>query len=365
MNKISWKQLVALFVTTRVSAEMLTIPGELIRYGTDRFWSILAAKLAVLVLFLPLLFLTMRFKGDNFLTPAIRRSKIFGGVLAVIFTAALAMVTLETLINLQLYISDVIFNDMLFITGVIIISAAAFYGALKGFSAISRCSIFALVIFAVLLILIAVTSGDTMDFTYLYPSFVRDNDYFVRSMLAEISSCSEILVFAVFCGNIRTKPNRAVFFYLAAALAVLEGLTLLYNLALGPYLTALEYPMYYISSLSDIVVFQRLDGIDAVVWVLCGIIKLAVLLAAAHNIFTSFGKAPDKIRQTVILAVYTAAVLAAAYYLGTDKGRYDQFEAVTHLPIHIVAAGTLIPLVVLIAGKKKPTAKGEEKNEKA
>ncbi len=362
MNKISWGQMTVLLIITRISAEMI-IPGELTRYGSDRFWSLLAAKLAVLMLFLPLIFLTVRFKGDNFLLPAIRRSKILGGALAVIFVVALAASTVETLVNLQLYVSDVIFDSMLFITGAAAVAAAAFYGALKGFSAISRSSIFALTLFAVLIVLITVTSWENMDVTFLYPSFIRDGNYFMKSFFSEISSCSEILVFAVFCKNIRSKPNRSVFFYLGAVLIILEGLNLLYNIILGPYLSALEYPLYYISSLSDIVIFQRLDGIDAVVWVFCGIIKLALLFAAAHDILSSFDTSPVKLRRSIGLAVYAASIVGISFFIGTDKPRLDMFETFMHSALHIAVAGTLIPLIVLIAGKKRPQAKGEENEE--
>ena len=362
MNEISWKQLAALFVVTRASAEMTVIPGELILYGPDRFWSILAAKLIVFILFLPAIFMALRFKGEGFLVPAIRRNKIFGSILAILFMLSLTAVILETLINLQLYISDVIFDNMLFIIGVSVISIAAYYGALKGFSAISRCSIFALVMFAVLMVLIASTASDKADINYLYPSFIRDGEYFIRSMLAEISSCSEILIFVVFCGHVRSKPHNAVFLYLAAALVLLEGFTLLYNLILGPYLDHLEYPLYTISSMSDVVIFQRLDGIDSVVWVFCCIIKLALCLCAAHNIFTSFGSSPDKLRQNILLAVYAVVLIGIAYFLGTDKERYDTFESMVHTSLHILVAGTLIPLTVLIAGKKRALAKGGSKN---
>lgn len=358
MNRISFKQLAVLFIVTRVCTEMIVIPGELIRYGADRFWAVLAAKPIVLLLFLPMLFFTARFKDEGLFPPAVRRGRAFGIAVGVPFIVVLFAITLETLIDLQLYISDVILDSMLFITGAAVISAAAFYGAIKGFSAISRSAIFALGIFAVLILLIGITCSDKADLKYLYPSFVRDGEYFLRAMLSEVSACGELLIFAVFCGRIVKKPRLAVYYYLAAVLVILEGLTLLYNLILGPYLTTVEYPLYYISSMSDIVLFQRLDGIDAVVWVLCGIIKLALLLAAAGEIFANLGNDQKHPRQKLLLLLYTLLLLASAYFVGTDKMLYDRFEAIMHSAIPLAVAGTLIPIIVLIAGKKRQGAKG-------
>lgn len=103
---------------------------------------------------------------------------------------------------------------------------------------------------------------------------------------------SEILIFAVITDELRSKPYKTVIYYLPLLLILMEFLNMLYNLILGPYMTKVEYPLYIIASLSDIVLFQRLDGIDAIVWLMCGIIKAALLIYCIGRIYTVCSNKP-------------------------------------------------------------------------
>lgn len=358
MNRISSKQLAIAFIVSRLTTEMIMIPGELIRYGSERFVAILVAKLAVLILYLPLLFLTVKFKGDNFLTAAIRRNRIYGIILGVLFGIVLLSVTVNSVLNLQLYITDTLIGELLLISGTALIIAVALYGAYKGASSITRTAVFAVSVFAFLLLLIFVTMADKLDFSYLYPVFIEDGNYLFRAVISEISCNSEMLVFAVLCKNITDKPNRAVYYSLAVIFVILEIVNLLYNLIFGPYLNELEYPLYVISSLSDVVVFQRLDGIDAIVWLLCGIIKISLLFTSAGELYkTSLGKR----KKGWFLAIYGVLTLILCMLIGSDRRYYDALQMIIHSAIPLVFAGVVIPLAVLFTGKKLP--RKEKENE--
>ncbi|MBE6879954.1 MAG: spore gernimation protein [Ruminococcaceae bacterium] len=351
MSKISSKQLATAFVASRLTTEMIMIPGELIRYGSDRFIAILIAKLMVLLLYLPLLLLTRKYKGDNFVSAAIRRNRIYGIILSIIFGVVLTSVTVNSVLNLQLYITDTLLGELLLISGVALITGASVYGAVKGVSAVTRTAVFGTSIFGFLIILIIITMSDKMDFSYLYPATIEDGNYFFRAFVSEVSCNSEILIFAVLCKNIESKPNKTVYYSLAVIFVLLELVNLIYNLILGPYLNELEYPLYVISSLSDIVIFQRLDGIDAIVWLLCGIIKIALLFTSMKEIYTTASKKPKAIW---FLIIYALLVTFICMITGSDRRYYDLLQTVLHTAVPLVIAGTVIPLLVLFTGKKKP-----------
>lgn len=351
MSKISSKQLATAFVASRLTTEMIMIPGELIRYGSDRFIAILIAKLMVLLLYLPLLLLTRKYKGDNFVSAAIRRNRIYGIILSIIFGVVLMSVTVNSVLNLQLYITDTLLGELLLISGVALITGASVYGAVKGVSAVTRTAVFGTSIFGFLIILIIITMSDKMDFSYLYPATIEDANYFFRAFVSEVSCNSEILIFAVLCKNIESKPNKTVYYSLAVIFVLLELVNLIYNLILGPYLNELEYPLYVISSLSDIVIFQRLDGIDAIVWLLCGIIKIALLFTSMKEIYTTASKKP---KAVWFLIIYALLVTFICMITGSDRRYYDLLQTVLHTAVPLVIAGTVIPLLVLFTGKKKP-----------
>lgn len=355
MNKISASRLIITFALTRLSAEMIIIPGELIRYGSDRFWALLFAKLAALILYIPAVLITVRFKGDNFFTAAFRRNKLFAFILGGVFSVGVGATVINTVLNLQMYISDTLLQTLLITPAVLIILAAAGYGAYKGFNAVTGSAIFAAGFYILLMVLIAVTSGDKAEFTYLYPAFIEDRNYFIKALLAEISCHSEILIFAVICNRVAGKPGK-VLYSLAVTLVLTELTNLLYNLVLGPYLDEVEYPLYLIASLSDIVIFQRLDGIDAIVWIFAAVIKAALLIGAVVQIYRDGAEKP---KSNLFLICYCAVLAAVGIILAANRPVFDLFERVMNSAAVLIVTGTVIPLLSLIFGKKKESASSE------
>ena len=67
----------------------MTMPAETVLYGPDRFTAILLAKIIAALLYIPLILVTLRFKGDSPVTCAFRRNKIFGAVVGVILAVTL------------------------------------------------------------------------------------------------------------------------------------------------------------------------------------------------------------------------------------------------------------------------------------
>ena len=350
MSRISNRQLVTAFLACRLSAEMITTPAEMINYGTDRFIAILLAKIIVAVLYLPIIFVLLKYKNDSVITCAVRRNKAFGTIVGIIIAVIMTAVAVQTVIGIQHYITDTLLNNILTISGVAVLVAAATYGAVKGLSAVTRSSVFAAVIFGLLIFLIGVTMWDKVNPEYMYAAFIEDGNYFLKCVVSEVSANSEILIFAVITDEIRSKPYKTVLYYLPILLVLLEGLNLLYNLILGPYISSVEYPLYIISSLSDIVLFQRLDGIDAIVWLMCGIIKTALLIYCVGRIYTVCVTKPDT-RKAII--VYGAFLFMLCMIFGSDRAVYENFKNIMNSGIHILVGGVAVPLVVLIAGRKK------------
>lgn len=360
MSRISNRQLVIAFLACRLSAEMTTIPGEMVRYGTDRFIVILLAKLVVALLYLPVIAVTLKFRGDSVITAAMRSNKAFGITAGVIMSVLLAMTAVQTVLSLQHYVTDTLLNNIVTVSGIAVITAAAVYGAVKGLSAVTRSSVFAAVIFGLLIFLIGVTMWDKTEPDYLYFSLANDRPYFFKSLISEISMNSEILIFAVITDELRRKPHRTVLDYLPILLVLLELLNLLYNLILGPYMSKVEYPLYIIASLSDIVLFQRLDGIDAIVWLMCGIIKTALLIYCIGRIYAVCSKKP---RTKLALTVTGFLVFMLCIILGSDAGIYDRMTDVMNSGIHILLGGVVVPLIVLAAGRKKQSGRVKKNDE--
>ena len=125
MSRISNRQLVIAFLACRLSAEMMTTPAEMISYGTERFVAILLAKITVALLYLPIIFVTLKYKGDSVMTCAVRRNKAFGIAVGIILAIIITAVAVQTVISIQHYITDTLLDNILTISGVALLVAAA------------------------------------------------------------------------------------------------------------------------------------------------------------------------------------------------------------------------------------------------
>ena len=101
MSRISNRQLVITFLACRLSAEMMTPSAETVLYGPDRFTAILLAKIIAALLYIPLILVTLRFKGDSTITSAFRRNKVFGAAVGVILAVTLTAAAVQTVISVE------------------------------------------------------------------------------------------------------------------------------------------------------------------------------------------------------------------------------------------------------------------------
>ena len=141
----------------------MTMPAETVLYGPDRFTAILLAKIIAALLYIPLILVTLRFKGDSPITCAFRRNKVFGVAVGVILAVTLTATAVQTVISIQHYITDTLLNNILTISGIAVLVAVSVYGALKGLSAVTRSSVFAAAVFGLLIFLIGVTMWDKVN----------------------------------------------------------------------------------------------------------------------------------------------------------------------------------------------------------
>lgn len=357
MSKISYMQLAVTSYVTRLFTEMANLPSDAINYGPDRFWTILFAKLIVMLAYLPMIFVTIRFPEDNFITAAIRRSKAFGWVLGIVFILAVVLEIMVSLLNLEPYINDTVLSNVSYGLVLVLVLLVCLYAVFKGVQAISRTAVIILVLFGLLLIAMLITLGRYMDFVYLYPSFIENKENFVNSLIQEFSNNSELFIFAVVCAYVREKPAKSIFVYMPAMLVILELINLMYNLVLGPYVETVEYPFYMLASLSDIVIFQRLDGIDVVLWITTSVVKLSLLLFCCGEVIRNL---TGKLTSRIFITVLTVAIAISGTIIGVNVTVTELLRSIILTGIPLLTGGVVIPLVVLIFGKKKEGVESEK-----
>lgn len=344
MDKIGWGQLGIVLIISRIFAEAANFPSDDINYGMQRFTVIILSYLLLALMFIPLFFIARK-EGDKALS--LSKNKLF----AVVLTAYLLLAAISTMTRLQFYAASTIFNAAPPWLIIIFVSAVCLYGLLKGVSAVARTGV--IVGGGFLLLLITIILGVFKDIRpeYLYPAVSDNSQSLMGDILSELSKNAEAAVFAALFTTVRRDSIKGLFLYIPVSLVTLVFMTFLYNTVLGEYLDTTNFPFYTLSSLSDITVFQRLDGIDVVVWLMTAIIKLSLII---NGIFVIIRNAFGERKPALIaaaLGLVTVSIISLIFSVNTND--FLIFSSFMETSIPLIVSVFAIPLGILLFRRKE------------
>ena len=335
-DKIGWGQLGIVLTLSRIFSEAANFPSDDINYGMQRFTVIVLSYLLLIVVLIPV-FLLVRREGAVF---SLSDKWAAGIVILYLILAAVSTCT-----RLQFYASSTIFDAAPPWLIIISVAAVCLYGIFKGLPAVLRTGVIVGAGFLVLLLTVIIGISDDITLSYLYPALIDDPYSLTADVLSEFSKNAEGVLFAVLCLQVRQKAIKSLFISIPLSLFAMLLMTFLYNTVLGEYLDVTNFPFYALSSLSDISVLQRLDGIDVVMWIMSAVIKVSLLMLSVFTItFTSFGNR----RGAFITACTSLAVTtAASLYFSVNTNDFLVFSGIMETGIPFFTAVFLVPAAIL------------------
>ena len=357
MKKISVGQMTALLVLSRMFAEATRFPLTVSDYNMQRFTAILIAKIMLVLMYIPIILFMRKNEGESVISFAVKKSRGLGITVGIIFIVFILFTETLTTCKLQFYASSTIFSQASTLLMIILLELVCGYGVYKGLQAVARVSTVALVILFVFIGLVGIAVWKYADFTFLYPAFVEEGGSFIHEIVSEISRNSEILIIPILMSEVRGKPQKVIYRYIPIIWLLIELMHFLSTVVLGPYLYQVDFPFYILSALSDIALFQRLDGIDVAIWIMGCIIKRALFTLCVKYI-------ADRIFSPKVGTVTALASLAAVGGIAIAvSGNHDILEVLktvnsTTLPQLI--CGVAIPLILLPMKKVKGGEQAEQ-----
>lgn len=353
MNKISFSQLACLLFISRIFAEVHTHFTQQSVYGMQRFTALLLSFVLVMIVSIPLL-IFLHYSGGVSALEAIRaKSRILAAAVGVLILVQLLSNSLSTLVHLEYYASSTIFTSAPLLLVIVFPVIGALYALHCGLESTARVGAIVFAAFAALIVLVFFSTLKYSDFSRLYPAFVDTPDTLVTDVMAEFSKNTEPLLLLVLCGNVRKDAHRGLFVYLPLTLAVTEVMNLMYMTVLGHYFDSLIFPFYTLASLSDIVILQRLDGIDAVVWTMAAVIRLAMFAACISLVAgKGFGIKRPRLATAVLLVLL---IPLAVYFCGNEAAfvRYVISYGRTGIPLAAVIIVTSAVAAITAAKRRR------------
>ena len=336
MNKIGWGQLGIVLALSRIFSEAANFPSDDINYGMHRFTVILISYTLLAAALIPVFIIAKRGSA-----PAVRNK--FTAAVVIIY---LIMAAVSTTTRLQFYASSTIFDAAPPWVLILFVSLVCCYGLFKGLDAVVRSGVIISALFILLLITVIIGVSDDIELKYLYPALSDRPTSLFGDVITELSKNAELVLFASLYGDIRKDACRTVPVYFCISLTAQLFMTFLYNTVLGEYLNITNFPFYMLSSLSDISLLQRLDGIDVAVWVMAAVIKISLLIIAVFSVCKSAGF-KKKACYGISCSALAVSFLISLFF-SVNTGDFLVFAEVLETALPLLAAGFAVPLCTVI-----------------
>ncbi len=346
--------LAAALALSRIFAEAACLPGGSAGYGMQRFTVTVLSFLVLGAAYIPLLISLRRSGGSSPVAVIAGRSKLLSGFVGVIFSVLLLFCGAETGLRSHYYAAATVFDAAPSVYFCVLTGAALLFAVHKGLEASTRTAVFVAAGLGVLMLLMFAALLPDIRLNRLYPSLADEPERLLSDTAAEFSQNCELLIFAALCGRVSGKSGRTVPLYLGASCLALLFMTFMYNTVFGRLTDLLSLPFYTLSSVSDITLLHRINGIDAMVWVMAGILRLTLAALAFREVVRECfarGRAAD-----ISALVFAAAALALSELFTAHPEYFAAPARLMSSGVPLLAAAVLLPLLSLVCGGKERKA---------
>ena len=359
--KISYRQLAVLLVLSRIFSDGADFMSVEEGYSMQRFTVILVSYAILFLLYLPLILLANKHPSESVISIVTEKSRVLGWLCGLFTVLSLLTGAVSAICSTGIYSNSTIFERAPTYLIVILPLAVCGIAAWKGIQGFARSGVLFGAVFAVFLIFIMISVWERFEWDWLYPGFLEKPELFSGQVIRQLGRNNELLAFAVLMEYVDKKAAHTVYWYIPSVMLLQLLKLLLQMIVLGPFLNTTTFPLFTISALSDIVLFQRLDGINVVVWLLVCIVKVTVALLCTRAVFTHLvGKRTGKWSVWVGAAVIASAALLS----GGSSGSALSLDRIASSWIIPLSGGVLIPIIALIAAKtgRKREVQSHEKS---
>ena len=236
------------------------------------------------------------------------------------------------------------FSSLLTIAAVL---AVAVYGAYRGIETVARCAV---CVFAVLLVSTGLTFflvARRFNAENLEPLFLGGWNQTIEGTALFLSRTSAFADMAVLLPMVNGRKKTGFFCWAGGTFLFIGGLLLLLAGCLGPYAATQNFPVFVLSSLTDIRSMQRMDAVFVGVWMTGMIIKLACDLYACRVCFASL---TGKRRPKTALILAGGAIFALALWASASAEAQKNLLDTGLLFSATVVIGGIFPLVLWVVG---------------
>jgi len=359
---ISSRQIIVLLIMTRLpfsTAYYVALnAGKSIQ---DILYAVPVNFILNFIIAIPILMLLKKYPGKDIIELASNIiGKAAGIIVAVFYMFCFILLAVYMHATFQDFFVNAIIPESTYYDIAIPLLVVAFYGAVKGIEAIARFGSIVIIAYLIILSIIAISLIPHIDFNNLLPVFYNGPQYFWGAVLNGFNSNIQI-VFLIFCAPFLksgTKTGKLYAKWNVFAMLLFLGLEFLTVAVMGPFVAIQNYPLSTLAMQSRVGVFERIDAIDMISWILNIVLMVTfyVYFAAGCLMKVGLNKHKKLITFLIVAIIFAATDYASNFFVGVHTVTLNPYISVLTLTAMI-----LVPFLILIADMIKRRVAGNEK----
>lgn len=355
--KIKAPYLFCLLFLTRLLMTLTYIPAlSLNLFASDVIMQVLLCGVFVFITSIPIMIFIKRNTNANILDRCGCMSKVYAKMCALVYIVDLLNSAVVAIARFDIFATSVMFPQTDFRKFLIVFILACMIALLYGIEALCRASALMLVFVLISIGVVLVSVTKEFDFLNFTPMFYNGLTPILKAALVSTATTSELrailLLLPMLEGNLKKGMIWwiiSVHFFIIVMLIFMEGV-------MGEFSRTQIFPMYNMTVLAKLKLFQRLDVILTGSWIICFFadltIDLYLIKVCLQTIFTKKYNNVYIIIEAIALCVVSFFLTPNAYSIKNLLNPYIDF---TLYCITIV----VIPVTVLIYEKIRNGKKNE------
>lgn len=302
-SKISVFQFYTMLFLTRILITLTYIPDYKNGIGvSDWIFQTVFRFVFGIIIIIPVFLLNKKYGGN-----LQAQNSTFNKIKAVIFSIVFFYFSVTTVSRLDLFAGTVVFpeTDVKFL--LLLIVAFCAYCAYLGLEPIARSAVLFIVPVLLSLTFISIMLIKKVDLLNLTPLFYDGVMPVAKAALNAVGRTVEYAIIAVSFPMIEGNIRKGFYIWITAQTVITAVIFFLEGTVLGEFSNMQLFPAYTIASMAQYSFFRGLGSIITGVWILCAILKVALLIFLQSKLISeAFGV--KKIIVTVASGVLTAGV---------------------------------------------------------
>ena len=292
LGKVSTSQMFSvLFLCRIISLFTFMLPSASYLPSGDRIITAIPVMLFEFIYCIIIIFTLKKTENKGLISSVSQLSRSSGRILAVIYTLAFVWFAGIGTARFELFISTVMFPNSELYFMIIILLTAAFYASLKGIEAISRASSILLFILGASVIFILISVLGDFKYTNLRPILTEGFTPVLSFSFYVSVRAAELLTLYINAPYINGKTGKMTFVWITAFFSISTVILVVLSGVTGEFGNDQIFPLYTLTVIAKIGIFERLDDILTGIWVLCSFIQLSYLINTGMNALKQgFGK---------------------------------------------------------------------------